>query len=44
MQRDALTLGPKPCAGQRRHEDKLDGYTFDFPDVWIPVTVRMHRV
>lgn len=26
--------------GQRRHEDKLDGYTFDFPDVWIPVTVR----
>ena len=26
-------------AGKRRHEDKLDGYTFDFPDVWIPVTV-----
>lgn len=31
----------KPCAGQRRHEDKLDGYTFDFPDTWIPVTVHL---
>ncbi len=32
------------CAGIRRHVDKLDGYTFDIPESWIPVSVRPDHV
>lgn len=37
--------GQRLCTGYRRHVDKLDGYTFVYPDSWIPVTVcRCHKL
>jgi len=33
----ALAFSPPP-PGYQRHEDKLDGYTFLYPDSWSPVT------
>ena len=33
----SLAFSPPP-PGYQRHEDKLDGYTFLYPESWLPVT------
>ena len=35
---------PSPLKGFRAHEDKLDGYSFLYPDDWIPVTTSGNDV
>ena len=35
---------PPPPPGFRAHEDKLDGYSFLYPDDWIPVTTSGNDV
>lgn len=39
----ALAFEPPP-PGYRRHEDKLDGYSFLYPSDWIPVTTSGNDV
>lgn len=36
--------GPPPGDGFRRHVDKLDGYSFNYPDTWINVTTSGNDV
>jgi len=33
-----VVCGVYPATGLRLHKDKLDGYSFLFPEEWIPVT------
>ena len=49
MSASALTLAPAQAfeqvpAGFYRHSDKLDGYTFAYPDSWIIVTTSGNDV
>ncbi len=34
----------QPPPGYRYHQDKLDGYSFFFPEDWQPVTVRAEQL